>query len=491
MKMNKRIAIALFFISSFSFAQTDSLEVNFVDSLITETDFVANDSLAEESSITKIVNAEVLTSFIEKLYKLDTQKGRKINILHIGDSHIQADLMTGRLRQEFQSRFGNAGLGFVFPHTLAKTNGSSNLKFSSNISWNSLRNIYPDDGKPVGLSGIALFTDRNDFAIELQVRNAENKFNHLKIITPNNKISFSLADAKKAITLTSNTPKVISHKIKSGETLSGIASRYKTTVAKIKQSNKLKNNNIRAGATLIIHTAEMQAQQIEKTDFIPLEVEPVLSDYYYEYQNLDATDKIYLIPNAAQDSFALNGLVLENNQSGVLYHSIGVNGAKYSDYNKYPLFFEQINALNPDLIIISLGTNEAFDKLCDQCFFDQIQTFLSLLREKNPDTTVLLTTPPPSLFKRKLPNVFCDLYADVMLRNASEYNYAVWDLYHAVGGNKGMDNLIKNGLIAKDRVHYSSSGYQQQGVLLFEALKDIYNDYLVEAPVVTEDLRPK
>lgn len=483
--------MALFFISSFSFAQTDSLEVVFSDSLITEVDFIVKDSLVDTSIDTKIVNAEVLISFIEKLYTLDAKKDRKINILHIGDSHIQADLMTGKLRQEFQSRFGNAGLGFVFPHTLARTNGSANLKFSSNISWNSLRNIYPDDGSPVGLSGIALFTDRNDFAIEFQVRNAENNFNHLKIITPNNSLSFGLAEAKKTITMTSNTPKVISHKIKSGETLSGIAQKYNTTITKIKQSNNLKNNSIRAGAILKIPTAEMQAQQVEKTDFIPLEIEPVLSDYYYEYQNLDTTNKMYLLPNTTQNTFALNGLVLENNQSGVLYHSIGVNGAKYSDYNKYPLFFEQINALNPDLIIISLGTNEAFDKLCDQCFFDQIQTFLKLLREKNPEVTVLLTTPPPSLFKRKLPNVFCDLYTQVMLENAAEYNYAVWDLHQALGGNKGMNNLIKNGLIAKDRVHYSASGYQQQGVLLFEALMDIYNDYLVEAPILTEDLRPK
>lgn len=479
------------FISSFSFAQTDSLEVDFVDSLISEADFIANDSLADASLGTQLINAGALTSFIEKLYKLDAQKDRKINILHIGDSHIQADLMTGKLRQEFQSRFGNAGLGFVFPHALAKTNGSAKLKFSSNISWNSLRNIYPDNGSPVGLSGIALFTDRNDFAIEIHVRNEEDNFNHLKIITPNNAFSFSLAEAKKTITMTSHTPKVISHKIKRGETLSGIAQQYNTSITKIKQTNNLKNNNIRAGAILKIPTAEMQAQQIEKTDFIPLEIEPVLSDYYYEYQNLDATDKIYLIPSATQNTFALNGLVLENNQSGVLYHSIGVNGAKYSDYNKYPLFFEQINALNPDLIIVSLGTNEAFDKLCDQCFFDQIQLFLSQLRDKNPEATVLLTTPPPSLFKRKLPNVFCDLYADVMLQNAAAYNYAVWDLHQALGGNKGMNNLIKNGLIAKDRVHYSASGYQKQGVLLFEALMDIYENYLVEAPILAEDLRPK
>src|SRR5690606_31485683 len=80
------------------------------------------------------------------------------------------------------------------------------------------------------------------------------------------------------------------------------------------------------------------------------------------YQSLKNLDEIYLKPNPNYQKYVLNGLILENGNSGIIYHSIGVNGAKFLDYNKYPLFFEQLKALNPDLIIISLGTNEAFDK---------------------------------------------------------------------------------------------------------------------------------
>ncbi len=45
------------------------------------------------------------------------------------------------------------------------------------------------------------------------------------------------------------------HKIKSGESLSVIARRYKTTVAVIKEANKLGSNNIRAGRYLLIPNA--------------------------------------------------------------------------------------------------------------------------------------------------------------------------------------------------------------------------------------------
>ena len=42
----------------------------------------------------------------------------------------------------------------------------------------------------------------------------------------------------------------IYHKVKKGETLSLIAKKYKTTVAKVKQLNNLKSNNIKAGQNL-------------------------------------------------------------------------------------------------------------------------------------------------------------------------------------------------------------------------------------------------
>lgn len=475
---NKILCFFTLFTAMFSFAQTDSLEVNEIDSLVVEQHFISLDSIHTSFANSGIYNSELLEGFWQKFKDLELNQNRKINIVHIGDSHIQADLMTDMLRQKFQERFGNAGLGLVFPYSLAKTNGSSAIRFSSNGNWNSLRNIYPNDGSPVGLSGIALFTDQNDFVIEMNVKNQNYYFNNLKIITPENKLLFELANASKTVVIKSNIPKTITHKIKSGETLSGIANRYKTTVTKIKQANGLKNNNIRAGASLRIPTGEMQPQKIEMADFIPLENDFFVSDYHYEYQNLESTDKIYIIPNKEHKTFALNGMVLENNQSGILYHSIGVNGAKYSDYTKYPLFFEQLSILNPDLIIISLGTNEAFDKLCDQCFYSQLEEFLNILRSKQPNVPVLLTTPPPSLFKRRIPNNFVASYSNQIISNSFVNRYSVWDLYRAMGGNESMQKLIGQGLIAKDRVHYSSAGYKEQGTLLFEALMETYQNYL-------------
>jgi LysM repeat protein len=47
-------------------------------------------------------------------------------------------------------------------------------------------------------------------------------------------------------------PKNVSHTVKSGETLTKIASQYGVTVDEIRNANGIKNDNIQAGATLTI-----------------------------------------------------------------------------------------------------------------------------------------------------------------------------------------------------------------------------------------------
>jgi hypothetical protein len=191
-------------------AQTDTTDV-MVDSvavdeaIIDTTEIVLGDNM--------ITNTTSLNQFFEKLYLLEQNKQGKLNIVHIGDSHIQADLFTGKIRKNLQSRFGNAGCGFTFPHSLANTNGGHYVRFKSNVSWQSRRNIYEPNGMTVGLSGIALSTKSN-FAVELNVRDSSYAFNTIKLITPGNEPAFDLATSTKTIVLESNVPKQITHKIK-------------------------------------------------------------------------------------------------------------------------------------------------------------------------------------------------------------------------------------------------------------------------------------
>ena len=168
---------------------------------------------------------------------------------------------------------------------------------------------------------------------------------------------------------------------------------------------------------------------------------------------------------------------MENNQNGVIYHTIGVNGARFSDYNKCNLFFEQIQALQPDLIIVSLGTNETFSRLPAEDYDKQVEIFIQQIRSHYGDCPILLTSPPPSLFKKKLPNPYCEQYANILIDNSVKKNYGVFDLYKILGGSEAMSSLIAQNLIAHDRVHYTHAGYVEQGGMLFDALMSNYLKY--------------
>lgn len=447
-----------------------------VSLLITKNMISKIDSATIESYMgNHIYNAKVLESFFKRLKENEGDNKQKINIVHIGDSHIQGDLMTNKIRKILQEKFGNAGRGFVFPYQLAKTNGSYNERFYSNRSWESYRNIYPVKNRPVGLSGIGLWRDTGGFAVQLNIKDPAYKFNSIHIITPQNQDMFDLATSSQTNIIQSTERKVVTHKIKKGEAISVIADKYNVSVTDIKNANSLKSNNIRAGRTLKIPTNETKPKEIKSSEFVSLDLVNDTFSHYYKSEK--ALDKIYLIPNKTASEFELNGLVLEKDNPGITYSGIGVNGAKFSDYNKYPLFFEQLKSLHPDLLVFSLGTNESYDNMEASAYVRQLREFINNIKAQNIDVPIIVMTPPPSLHRGRKPNVYVRDYAERINSIAEKDDFAVWDLYDEFGGIGGIRNLKAEGLIGPDYVHYSKKGYEKQGKLFTEAFLNAYDNF--------------
>lgn len=466
--MKNRLLMLLLGISFFGFSQ-DTLLVP-MDSVYVDIPVV--DSIEVTFTGNDIHNPNALLTFYEKMYQLEQSKSGKINIVHIGDSHIQADLFTAKIRTQFQKVFGNGGFGFTFPYSVAKTNNSAPIRYSASGNFQSFRNLYADENRPVGLSGFSMEANSDDFAIQLNVKDAQFNFTKLKVITPQNVNLFDVSVSHKNIVIERKVPKKITHRVKPGEVLGGIADKYNVSLKALKKANGLKSDMIRDGKVLTIPSKATQSKTSTKTEYIPIELQPSLfsNDYYSE----TPLDKIAIVPNQEIDYFALNGLVLENNNSGVIYHSIGVNGAKASDYNKFRLFNEQLPALNPDLVIISLGTNESFDKQSGEQYFANLNQMIQGIKDKNPQACVLVMTPPPSVLHRKYKNTFIEKYAELIEENANVKNYAVWDLLQVFGGNKSIKRNAAKGYMARDKVHYSKAGYEKQGELFFEAFLQSY-----------------
>ena len=469
--MNKLIIFfcCLFFSTNDNQHKSDSLSIT--KDMTSKTDTLSGETYEGNH----IYNVKVLESVFKKLSENESEKNQKINIVHIGDSHIQGDLMTNKIRKILQQKFGNGGRGFVFPYQLAKTNGSYNERFRSNRVWSSYRNIYPAKGHPVGLSGIGLWRDTGGFVVEMSVKDPSYKFNTIQVITPKNQNMFDLASSSQTKFIETTERRVITHKIKKGEAISIIANKYNVSVAEIKKANQLKSNNIRAGRVLKIPTNQMRPKNIKTSEFVPLTLESDAFCHYYKSEK--ALDKIYLIPAKEAKDYELSGLVLEKNAPGLTYSGIGVNGAKFSDYNKYPLFFEQLNALHPDLLIFSLGTNESFDKLEASDYIQRLRQFIKNLKSQNINVPIIVMTPPPSLFRGGKPNHYVGEYAQRINDIAEKDGFAVWDLYDELGGLKGIRQLKTQGLIGRDWVHYSKKGYEKQGSLFTEAFLKAYDNF--------------
>lgn len=340
-------------------------------------------------------------------------------VLHIGDSHLQPDILSGTLRTHLQTLFGNAGRGLVVPLRLAKTNQPADYTISSANVWKASRMIRSSERLQAGVGGNLLFTLNTRVALDLSLKNSSGNeaFSRISVFSsPNLKI------------------------------WRGVVGRD----------------------TFLFRPSG-------------------LSRTLFQLSLPDTTSQIRLTAEKVpgRDSLFVYGMVLETGKSGILYHNSGSNGARMVDFTRTPLYFEQAAALDPRLLIVSLGTNEASGTgFTPEVFYDYLDNFCRKLEKACPGVPILLTT-PLACGKRYVvnrraqyrPNPNMQKVRDILVAYASERGFAVWDLFSA-GGENTMENWYGAKLLSADRMHATREGYLLQGNLLYHALMTQYNRYV-------------
>lgn len=440
----------------------------------------ADDRSNIEEDTVFFANVELLDPVFERLYQLENSRAWKINIVHVGDSHIQADFLTDVIRKRLQTQFGDGGYGFTFPYSLMRTNGSDYVKYTSNATWKSRLNVSPvSKAVDIGLSGIGLYTDETNYTVQLNV-NKDYMFNSVKVLYSTEEPQYQISLTKNPVTSFVQEPvsksNTVEHRIKRGESLSIIAARYKTSVQALKDANNLKSDNIQAGRTLYIPTsAGVQHQQTKITrhsaDYVDVQSYP----YYSSYISPEPLNRISVFSKERAKVHDINGFILENDKPGLVYHTIGVNGAKMSDFNKYSLFFKQLPILKPDLVVLAFGTNESYQKLSAQQYLQQVREMVGKINEQMPGTVVLVMTPPPSLLRRRASNTLVGDYSKILMKLD---DLPVWDLYEQLDGESGIVGSGKYvNVIARDKIHYTLTGYRIQGEKFAADFLKAYNQY--------------
>lgn len=175
--------------------------------------------------------------------------------------------------------------------------------------------------------------------------------------------------------------------------------------------------------------------------------------------------------------FLMMGLEFMNDNPGIEYTSIGVNGASFGSYNRSAYFKNQLGLYKPDLFIISIGTNDAYMPKADfkaEEFRANYEAFIQMIQRINPNCAILLTVPNDSYYRRKYANQNTAIQQQIILELTEKYNIACWDFYTIMGGLKSSNKWYKNKLMPRDRIHFTYLGYNLKADLLLKALIDAW-----------------
>jgi lysophospholipase L1-like esterase len=175
-------------------------------------------------------------------------------------------------------------------------------------------------------------------------------------------------------------------------------------------------------------------------------------------------------PDSIQETITLYGISLENDDPGIVYNAIGVNGAKLNSYLSCEYYSQQLAALDPDLIIFSIGTNVGNTREFNPSLYGlEYLRLIEISKIAAPTAAILITVPNDCYLYKKYVNTNTALMRGEIFKLAADQNYGVWDFYSVMGGLNSSEVWHKNNLIRDDRIHFTQAGYILKGDLFVDA----------------------
>ncbi len=354
-------------------------------------------------------------NFYGKLEKLMTKGEGKINIVQIGGSHIQAGTFSGQIRNRLQTFNGEMNAGWGFMFPYRMARTNSPYGYYIRYSGN----------------WQTCRNVQNHKTAELGVG---------------------------GITATTNSPFT------------------KLTVLLEKENNlDYSFNKIR----LFCHS-EDDNYSVSVDESVLKEM--VKTEDYIDFTLNQNVDSLTISITKVQDregEFTLYGLVAESAPNGIMYNSIGVNGADVPAFLECTLFEKQLALLKPDLVILGLGINDAYGRRFSQRDFENnYENLIRRIRNVAPETAIIFTTNNDSYLYRRYVNKNGEKVQESMFKMAENLQAGVWDMYSVMGGLNSIVLWENNHLAQHDKVHFTRDGYLLLGDLFFNALLQDFENYI-------------
>lgn len=387
---------------------------------------------------------KALASFYDALRALDSgQRKRPVTILHLGDDHIAADRFTSDLRKRFQSRFGDAGRGFMAPGVFR----ADGVKIAKGGYW-SVASSARDDPGAYGLAGVNVSADSRKSWLRLTATDGPFDFAEVTfLVSPQTgSAEISVDGAPKTVTTRSSVPS-------------------------------------------------------------------------WKRIRLNRKGRELLVRPSGDGAITLLSWAIGNNRPGVRYVSLGLPGATALTTERWsePLIAADIKAIEPDLIIVSYGTNEGFDDNLDvKDYAARVERMLKLLKREAPNVSLLVIGPPdaarmpqfavasgvatdacrplgknerklyrasirardPRLGRWHTP-LRLDTVREALAYQAARIGAWYWDWSEIMGGSCGIHAWVHQTpqLAASDHVHLTAEGSRRSADALFLRLIYGYDRY--------------
>jgi hypothetical protein len=263
------------------------------------------------------------------------QDKRGVVILHIGDSHTSADFLTGELRRRLQARFGRGGTGYMtagHPHIGVR---SSTVKITASAGW-TYKSLQRPDARPG---------------------------------------EFWLSGYDAIATMP-------------GETMS-FASEQPLTFDMI----EIEAIGQPGGGAIDI---KLDGGAPTHYDLAAAGLQPVVIRLLPQR---GPTDKLHevSITTTSPGTVSLASVSIYNNHSGLTYNSVGYVGAQMGLLNKMSekLFADDLVRINPQIVVLSFGTNEASNEHLDIAqYAKSYERLLGKIKTVLPAAAVVLIGPP-------------------------------------------------------------------------------------------------
>jgi lysophospholipase L1-like esterase len=203
----------------------------------------------------------------------------------------------------------------------------------------------------------------------------------------------------------------------------------------------------------------------------------------------------FKVPAASKDftvrvtsgTVRMYGVEFRKASPGVLYSSLGINGANVTllshSFNERH-WAAELHHYKPDLVIVNYGTNESgYATFVEKTWGPEMKEVVRRLHAALPDGSVLLMSPMDRGERNKEGEIdtiaMIPRLVDIESHVARETNVAFFNTFQAMGGAGTMARWYASEprLVGADFIHPMPAGAKIVGELLYNALRDGYNQY--------------